>query len=221
MNELEKMGESLASMVPKEMAGAVNLFTPPFAGAAAMSALGIGFASHAFGVWMGAMAGAAEVSQRLMQPMLDEMPGGARDFAPPAKAPAAKARDAAEKLIRTTQDAAEGVAKEARDAVSSKQSRPAAARRAAASAVLMPEDFRQPKGIEKPQNPDDLKAIAGLGPKLEQVLNRLGVWTYRQISAWKREEIAWMEDTLGFKGRIDRDDWQGQAKALAAGGSDR
>lgn len=218
MNEFEKMGESLASMVPKEMAGAVNLFTPPLAGAAAMSALGIGFASHAFGVWMGALAGAAEVSQRLMQPMLDEMPGSARDFAPPAKPPAAKARDAARKLIRTTQDGARQAVKEARGAGSSL---PADAVRTDAAVALMPEDFRQPQGMEKPRKPDDLKAIAGLGPKLEQVLNGLGIWTYGQIAAWKREEIAWIEDTLGFKGRIGRDDWQGQAKSLAAGGSDR
>ncbi|MDR7035207.1 NADH-ubiquinone dehydrogenase [Mesorhizobium sp. BE184] len=213
MNEVEKMGESLASMMPKEMAGAVNLFTPPLAGAAAMSALGIGFASHAFGVWMGAMAGAAEISQRLMQPMLDEMPGGARDFAPPAKAPVARARDAAEKLIRTTQDAAEGVARETRGAASSMP--PVGEGRTGAAAALMPEDFRQPQGMEKPRKPDDLKAIAGVGPKLEQVLNGFGVWTYRQIAAWKAEEIAWMEDALGFKGRIGRDDWLGQAARLA------
>lgn len=221
MNELENMSESLARMLPKEMAGAVNLLTHPVAGAAAMSALGIGFASHAFGVWMGAMAGAAEVSQRLMQSLMDELPGGSRDFALPVKAPAAKAKDTARKLIRTTQDVADGVAKEAGHAVAAAKSRSAAQRRDAVTVALMPKDFRQPKGMEKPQEPDDLKAIAGLGPKLEQVLNGLGVWTYRQIAAWKAEEIAWVEDTLGFKGRIGRDDWLGQAKALAAGGRAR
>ncbi|WP_244478733.1 MULTISPECIES: NADH-ubiquinone dehydrogenase [unclassified Mesorhizobium] len=159
------------------------------------------------------MAGAAEISQRLMQPMLDEMPGGARDFAPPAKAPVARARDAAEKLIRTTQDAAEGVARETRGAASSMP--PVGEGRTGAAAALMPEDFRQPQGMEKPRKPDDLKAIAGVGPKLEQVLNGFGVWTYRQIAAWKAEEIAWMEDALGFKGRIGRDDWLGQAARLA------
>jgi NADH-quinone oxidoreductase subunit E len=87
---------------------------------------------------------------------------------------------------------------------------------AEAIAELMPEDFRQPKAMEKPEKPDDLKAISGIGPKLEQVLNGLGVWTYAQIVSWGREEIAWVDDYLSFKGRIGRDDWIGQAAKLAA-----
>jgi hypothetical protein len=35
----------------------------------------------------------------------------------------------------------------------------------------MPEDFVKPKSVTKPDVPDDLKAIAGIGPKLESVLN--------------------------------------------------
>ncbi|TIM95503.1 MAG: NADH-ubiquinone dehydrogenase, partial [Mesorhizobium sp.] len=30
------------------------------------------------------------------------------------------------------------------------------------------------------------------------------------------EEIAWVDDYLSFKGRIGRDNWLGQAAALAA-----
>ncbi len=48
----------------------------------------------------------------------------------------------------------------------------------------MPEDFHQPKAMEKPASPDDLKAISGIGPKLETVLNGLGIWTYEQIAGW-------------------------------------
>ena len=88
-----------------------------------------------------------------------------------------------------------------------------------AVAELMPEDFRQPKAIAKPKKPDDLKLISGIGPKLEQVLNGLGIWTYSQIASWGREEIAWVDDYLSFKGRIGRDDWIGQAAKLAAGGT--
>jgi NADH-quinone oxidoreductase subunit E len=84
--------------------------------------------------------------------------------------------------------------------------------------VIEPEDFRRPTEIEKPETPDDLKRISGVGPKLEQVLNGLGVWTFAQISDWKAEEIAWVDDYLQFKGRIDRDDWVSQARKLAKGG---
>lgn len=76
---------------------------------------------------------------------------------------------------------------------------------------------RKPDAIDRPDLPDDLKAISGIGPKLEQVLNGLGVWTYAQIAGWSEDEIDWIDDHLGFKGRIGRDDWLGQARGLAGG----
>ncbi|EDQ33418.2 hypothetical protein HPDFL43_09287 [Hoeflea phototrophica DFL-43] len=88
----------------------------------------------------------------------------------------------------------------------------------AAAPALEPEDFRRPAEIEKPDGPDDLKLISGVGPKLEQVLNGLGIWTFAQIADWKAEEIAWVDDYLQFKGRIDRDDWISQARTLGQGG---
>ena len=75
LDQFEKMNQDLTRMMPKEMASAVNLLAHPVAGAAAMSALGIGLASHAFGVWMGAVAGAAEASQRLLQPIVERFRG--------------------------------------------------------------------------------------------------------------------------------------------------
>ena len=85
--------------------------------------------------------------------------------------------------------------------------------------ALEPEDFHRPAEMEKPEYPDDLKLISGVGPKLEQVLNGLGVWTFSQVADWKAEEIAWVEDYLQFKGRVERDDWISQARALARGGA--
>lgn len=68
--------------------------------------------------------------------------------------------------------------------------------------------------------PDDLKLITGIGPKLEEQLNQRGVWHFDQIAGWGRDEIAWIDDNLeGFRGRIERDDWVGQARALAQGGN--
>ena len=65
---------------------------------------------------------------------------------------------------------------------------------------------------------DDLKQIKGVGPKLEGVLNDIGVYHYDQIAAWTDEEVAWADENLvGFKGRVSRDKWVDQAKALAAG----
>ena len=61
---------------------------------------------------------------------------------------------------------------------------------------------------------DDLKKITGVGPKLEQILNKQGISTYAQIADMSAKEMAEIGENLGFPGRIERDDWTGQAKAL-------
>lgn len=65
---------------------------------------------------------------------------------------------------------------------------------------------------------DDLKLISGVGPKLEETLNSLGIWHFDQVAGLKKKDIAWVDERLRFKGRIERDDWIGQAKILAKGG---
>ncbi|WP_415402573.1 NADH-quinone oxidoreductase subunit E [Tateyamaria sp. SN3-11] len=65
---------------------------------------------------------------------------------------------------------------------------------------------------------DDLKMIKGVGPKLESLLHSLGFYHFDQIAAWKADEVAWVDQNLqGFKGRVSRDNWVTQAKALASG----
>ncbi|MEM7090853.1 MAG: NADH-quinone oxidoreductase subunit NuoE, partial [Pseudomonadota bacterium] len=66
-------------------------------------------------------------------------------------------------------------------------------------------------------NPDDLKLLKGVGPKLEQTLNELGFYHFDQIAAWTPVHIAWVDARLKFKGRIERDGWIEQAAKLAAG----
>lgn len=72
-----------------------------------------------------------------------------------------------------------------------------------------------PKAMERPAAVDDLKQVAGIGPKLEQVLNGLGIWTFLQIAEWQHEEIAWVDELLGLNGRIEHDKWIEQAAVLA------
>ncbi|SFO24130.1 NADH-quinone oxidoreductase subunit E [Mesorhizobium sp. NFR06] len=212
LDQLEKMNQDLTKMMPKEMASAVNLMAHPVAGAAAVSALGIGLANHAVGMWMGAFTGALEASQRMFQPFFDDLEAQSE-----AAANSSKARKATETLIAEAQTFARDVTditanatEKALDATGTDiVAQPAAT-------GLMPEDFRQPKAVDKPAKPSDLKAISGIGPKLEKVLNGLGIWTYDQIAAWTSEEIAWVEDYLSLAGRIGRDDWTVQAAALAA-----
>jgi NADH-quinone oxidoreductase subunit E len=213
LDPFEKMNQDLTRMMPKEMASAVNLLAHPVAGAAAMSALGIGLANHAFGVWMGVLSGAAEASQRLFQPIVDDFDARVERFSQTGTSSSTKARAATKTLIAEAQSFARNVNDIAANSMDDARSVVDAA---AAPAGLMPEDFKQPKAMDRPANPADLKAISGIGPKLEQLLNGLGIWTYSQIAAWTPEEIAWVDDYLSFKGRIGRDNWLGQAAALAA-----
>ena len=80
---------------------------------------------------------------------------------------------------------------------------------------------RKPEGLSAAREggPDDLKKIKGVGPKLEQLLHSLGFYHFDQIAGWTDTEIAWVDDNLeGFKGRVTRDNWVGQAKELAKTG---
>ena len=79
-------------------------------------------------------------------------------------------------------------------------------------------DRNRPAAIEKPKQIDDLKLISGVGPKLEGTLHSLGIYTFAQVASWKKTERDWVDGYLNFKGRIERDDWVRQAKALAKGG---
>lgn len=78
---------------------------------------------------------------------------------------------------------------------------------------------RAPKGptlFDAPQGePDDLTQIKGIGAKLSAVLNDLGIYHFSQIAEWTDADGEWIDDKLAFKGRVAREDWIAQAKALA------
>ena len=64
--------------------------------------------------------------------------------------------------------------------------------------------------------PDDLKKIKGIGPKFEGDLNSKGIYYFKQIGAWKAADVKMVEDLIdSIPGRIKRDEWVKQGKALA------
>ena len=79
----------------------------------------------------------------------------------------------------------------------------------------------KPPTLEKPENgvADDLKEISGIGIKIEDALNSLGIFHFHQIANWTQDNINWIDNYLVFKGRVNREDWVNQAKLLAVGGS--
>ena len=74
-----------------------------------------------------------------------------------------------------------------------------------------------PQFLDRPREgrADDLQKINGIGPRSEAILHDLGVFHIDQIADWDDAAVGWIERYLRFKGRVSREDWVGQAKALA------
>lgn len=134
------------------------------------------------------------------------LPKPAAPVAPPAAAPADPPRPAP-----TMPDAAQSAAS------------PAIAPQPApvAPQPVSPEPLTtgtRPAGLDAPLDglPDDLTKIRGVGPKLARLCNDLGFWHYDQIASWTADEVDWVDAHLdGFRGRVSRDGWVEQARALA------
>ena len=68
---------------------------------------------------------------------------------------------------------------------------------------------------------DKLKTIEGIGPAMEELCHDLGIFHFDQIASWGAGEVAWMDSNLkGFKGRVTRDKWVGQARLIGEVGID-
>jgi predicted flap endonuclease-1-like 5' DNA nuclease len=75
-----------------------------------------------------------------------------------------------------------------------------------------------PPLLDAPGTPDDLKLIVGIGPVIERMLYQMGIGTYRQIARWSERDIDEVDARLPeFPGRIRRDGWVTQARALHTG----
>ena len=62
---------------------------------------------------------------------------------------------------------------------------------------------------------DDLTEIVGVGKVFEAMLHRLGIFYFRQLAALGSSDLARVNAELNeFKGRIEHDDWIGQARDL-------
>jgi len=132
----------------------------------------------------------------------------------------------AQKRLRAAQHkpspAPQPAAPEVKPEVKKEEAKPATARppvQAAPAAVKPPVQAAPaaakplPKRVERR---DDLTAIGGIGPALERKLNAAGISSYAQLAALSNDDIDHLEkNIIKFSGRIRRDDWVGQAKALS------
>lgn len=125
-------------------------------------------------------------------------------------------------LLKVTEILEKGADKSGVKAAIGAGSVSAAAVEAAAPAKKAPAKKAAPKAEAKDEAPaeaagaDDLKKLSGVGPALEKKLLAAGITSFAQIAAWTEADIADFDEKLSFKGRIEREGWVEQAKALAA-----
>jgi len=92
--------------------------------------------------------------------------------------------------------------------------------RAAAPVPPKPKPTPKPKKALPAAAPvvaDDLKRIRGIGRQNEARLNSIGVERFQQIASWTVKDQREIGERLSFPGRIEREEWVKQAKALAKG----
>lgn len=71
-------------------------------------------------------------------------------------------------------------------------------------------------GVASADDKDDLKEIKGIGPFLEEKLNTLGIYKFKQIANFTEEDEETVNDAIEFfPGRIKRDNWKSQAYDFA------
>ena len=130
--------------------------------------------------------------------------------------------DGTEVPLRAPWRGASGTISPSEERAATKAARSAPKAPAAPAAEAPSSPGRKPEGLSEARagQPDDLKKIKGVGPKLEKLLHSLGFFHFDQVAAWTEEEIAWVDENLeGFKGRVTRDNWVAQARELADQGN--
>ena len=78
---------------------------------------------------------------------------------------------------------------------------------------------KKPKFLVSPRKgkKNNLTRIKGIGIKIEETLNSIGIYHFDQIASWNSEEINWVDSNVAFPGRVKREQWLEQAKILARG----
>lgn len=80
---------------------------------------------------------------------------------------------------------------------------------------LEPETTAAPAEAEDGSFRDDLKMIKGIGPAIQKTLNEMGIRRFGQIADMSEYDIDRVAQRLkGFRSRIYREDWIGQARDL-------
>ena len=209
----EPVADNAAGDLSRLAEASTKLFAEQTAAMAMMTAYGMTVAAQMTGMMLGAFRGPAASEGS------DERAPAEREPAPTQQAASAKVvplRPASTDMAEVkTAPEAKIAAKPSRKAV-----KPVKAK--AASAKVAPPKPARPRATVESAIPatlgvDDLKRISGIGPRLEQELHARGIIRYADIGTLSKAALKKLDTELGLEGRIIRDDWAGQAKALSGG----
>lgn len=217
-------GESLADAVLASVPPVVlpPLLAPSAGAFAAAAVLGFGFANQMAGAYLGFLKGAVESSKLMAQAL--GLPETLDEDAPiPSSVPQPVKNETATILPLARKVSEPGmpigmIADTAPFPVSGKTikrvSKPATAQVERAPSSLDKASGKPARQAKTKVDLTDLKRIAGIGPKLEQMLKSRGLQTLADIAALKPDAIAVLDQELGLEGRIERDGWVAKAVAL-------
>ncbi len=154
-------------------------------------------------------------------------------ISPPPPPPVPESKPTAPVMATVTPEAAaphsaKAAAKSGTEAKSRAEARPKATAKPKTEKTAKPKAGKaaKPAGLVRLKAPrkgkaDDLKAIEGIGPALEKLVNDMGFFHFDQIAGWTEADVALVDAEMKtFKGRIIRDKWVEQAKIIVKDGLD-
>ncbi|MFK7916273.1 MAG: hypothetical protein AB8B93_20335 [Pseudomonadales bacterium] len=69
---------------------------------------------------------------------------------------------------------------------------------------------------EAANNPDNLQRIKGIGWRKEARLRSLGIERFADMARLSSDDVLWLDQVMGLDGAVQRQDWVGQSRKLAA-----
>ena len=87
-----------------------------------------------------------------------------------------------------------------------------------ASSTIASNAFSATTPVAASTKPDDLKVVEGIGPKIEELLNQSGIYTFAQLAATPSTRIKEILDAAGPRFQIHDPSTWSQQSALARDG---
>ena len=164
---------------------------------------------------------AAATPKRAEQRAAQPASAAAKPAAKPAPEPSNTKPEAKTKTTGTTSEQTKQTSKSSSTSTKAKpkakaaSAKPASTPAAAKSSAATPPASAAQTKAPASDKPDDLTAIAGIGPALQKKLYDHGITQYAQIAGLSPADITHLEaDIIKFTGRIQRDGWLAQANEL-------